>query len=282
MDLLVWAARQTVAAIKEIVLGLLAYGVTLADIMADTVRNPENIIANFVQAFREAGKTVEDISRAIAEQVESEAQLLIAAAYNRLVITGQEFMDAFIQIGGGAVFTLVGLLLEIAGLFRSLTDEEETEARRAFGDSLPYNMIHVFIGSFVANIASGNTGGDTGVGTMRIVHFPDGTVLSKGTPASPGNFGWLMHELTHVWQGEYSGPVYMAEALHAQGNGGYDYAEAGKTKEQTLIDAHSNGEGLDSFNPEQQGDIVRDYYDRLFRGDSVAAWEPFIDEVKAA
>jgi len=55
-----------------------------------------------------------------------------------------------------------------------------------------------------------------------------------------------------------------------------------RLRNKPLLDATSNGLGLDHFNPEQQGDIVRDYYNRLFISSDVTAWEPFIDEVRAA
>ena len=69
----------------------------------------------------------------------------------------------------------------------------------------------------------------------------------------------LIHELTHVWQYERSGVIYIAEALHAQiklgGTAAYDYQ--GTTGLQAAKNA---GHGILSFNREQQAQIVQDYY----------------------
>jgi hypothetical protein len=65
----------------------------------------------------------------------------------------------------------------------------------------------------------------------------------------------LIHELTHVWQYQQAGAIYMPQALHAQGAGGYAYDGA-----QGLKDRKNAGQGLLSFNREQQAQIVEDFY----------------------
>lgn len=68
----------------------------------------------------------------------------------------------------------------------------------------------------------------------------------------------LVHELTHVWQYEKSGAIYMAQAVHAQmqrGKGAYNYGgPAG------LQAARAKAQGLTSFNREEQAQIVEDFY----------------------
>jgi len=68
----------------------------------------------------------------------------------------------------------------------------------------------------------------------------------------------LVHELTHVWQYEKAGAIYMAQAVHAQisrGRGAYDYGgPAG------LQAARTKGQGLTGFNREEQAQIVEDFY----------------------
>jgi hypothetical protein len=65
----------------------------------------------------------------------------------------------------------------------------------------------------------------------------------------------LVHELTHVWQYECDGAIYMPQALYAQHRGaGYDYrGPAG------LTEARAQGLGLRGFNREQQAQIVEDF-----------------------
>jgi hypothetical protein len=68
----------------------------------------------------------------------------------------------------------------------------------------------------------------------------------------------LIHELTHVWQYETAGAIYMAQALHAQigrGQGAYDYGGA-----DGLRAARTKSMGLTSFNREEQAQIVQDFY----------------------
>jgi hypothetical protein len=65
----------------------------------------------------------------------------------------------------------------------------------------------------------------------------------------------LIHELTHVWQYERSGAIYMPQALHAQRWGaGYIYGGA-----DGLTAARAAGLGLTGFNREQQASIVEDF-----------------------
>lgn len=65
----------------------------------------------------------------------------------------------------------------------------------------------------------------------------------------------MIHELTHVWQYQQAGAIYMPQAIHAQGAGGYEYGGA-----EGLKDARKAGLGLLSFNREQQAQIVEDFY----------------------
>ena len=66
----------------------------------------------------------------------------------------------------------------------------------------------------------------------------------------------LLHELTHVWQYQKLGIVYIPKALQAQRTSiGYDYGGA-----EALKQAMRNKKRLDSFNLEQQAEIVADYY----------------------
>ncbi|MCO6493658.1 MAG: hypothetical protein J5I98_34880 [Phaeodactylibacter sp.] len=66
----------------------------------------------------------------------------------------------------------------------------------------------------------------------------------------------LIHELVHVWQYQKMGIVYIPRALAAQwGPEGYNYGGA-----EGLAAAQRAGRRFKDFNPEQQADIVSDYY----------------------
>lgn len=66
----------------------------------------------------------------------------------------------------------------------------------------------------------------------------------------------LLHELTHVWQFEQMGSVYIPRALKAQySRMGYNYGGIAALKA-----AKELGKSFHSFNLEQQGDIIADYF----------------------
>ena len=66
----------------------------------------------------------------------------------------------------------------------------------------------------------------------------------------------FIHELMHVWQYEKMGALYMLNALRAQySTKGYNYGGLKALKAYL-----EKGKGLQDFNPEQQADIVADYY----------------------
>jgi len=280
-DFITWAASRAIQAVKEVVAALLELGVSLADIIADTIQHPHNALVNVVRAMRELGNTVEEIVDAAFVQPTEDATREVIETLHELGESAEDILNGALQISVGAVFLAAGVLLEILGIFRSLTSEERTEAQLVFGDSLPYDQIHVHIGSWLSDLTSWAQGNPNGLGTMRIIHFPTGTVLAQDVPCANGTFDWLMHELTHVWQGENVGPFYMGHAIYAQNTEGYDYSDGHPTKEAALEAAQTAGKTFAEYNPEQQGDIVADYYCRLKDGLDTSAWDPFVAAVHA-
>jgi len=93
------------------------------------------------------------------------------------------------------------------------------------------------------------------------------------------NLSLLVHELVHVYQFETVGIRYIPEALLAQRREGYDYGSW-----QALVEARGRGEGLDTFNREQQAQIAQDYYRWVVepqREDAVRdAYEPYIEDLR--
>jgi hypothetical protein len=68
----------------------------------------------------------------------------------------------------------------------------------------------------------------------------------------------MIHELTHVWQYVTDGLVYIPQAVGAQAGDGYDYGGIAN-----LRTAKTAGHGLRTFNREQQGQIVADYFNLI-------------------
>jgi hypothetical protein len=104
----------------------------------------------------------------------------------------------------------------------------------------------------------------------------------------------LIHELTHVWQSVIEGPFYMLEAIHGQmSSEGYNYGYGNNSYdgEGAQDELNAAGGNFDSFNREQQAQIIEHYFVRRFfdpfrdaaRTDArdFAAWEPYAQKVFA-
>lgn len=91
---------------------------------------------------------------------------------------------------------------------------------------------------------------------------------------------WLAHELTHTWQYQHQSWLYLVKALRAQfkdKDKAYDYGgEAG------LVVSRANNKSFFDFNPEQQGNIVQDYFRRKRANLNVSAFAPFISDLQTA
>jgi hypothetical protein len=278
-EFLTWAVGRSVEAIAQVVDALIEGAVTITQILADTVVHPQSFVTNVMRALRAAGQTLNKIAGAFDSLVEDTLRKAIKA----LLAIGEAAKDialAVIEVVAGAFMLAFAILLELTGTFRPMAAAERREARRVFGASLPYDQIHISIGDWLADLSSKLVGAPNAITTMRIVHFPSGTVL-KLNPATGDNYDWMIHELTHVWQGETTGPFYMAHAVWSQKMGeGYDYQGKFPSREAALQAAFAAGKKFTDFNPEQEGDILAHYYGRLCQGLDTSAWDPYVAEVR--
>lgn len=122
---------------------------------------------------------------------------------------------------------------------RGMTSQEIAVARTVFGNSIDYNMVRFDEHSLMAAIGRTHVTGHIINSTSNI---DDQTMI---------------HELTHVWQYENRGLIYIPEALDAQGqdDGGYEFGGL-----DGLRAAKAAGHTFAHFNPEQQGHIVETYF----------------------
>lgn len=88
---------------------------------------------------------------------------------------------------------------------------------------------------------------------------------------SPKDMAWLIHELTHVVQFRSIGVQYIIEALRAQHTSGYFYGGREVLK---------TAKHFESFNLEQQAEIVKHYYECMVAMKNVGVFQRFIDELK--
>ena len=69
-----------------------------------------------------------------------------------------------------------------------------------------------------------------------------------------------MHEMTHVWQYQLNYPIKKAGlTVSSRGTEAYEYTLA-------------RGRALSSYNMEQQGEIISDYYIICLLGDALSVW----------
>lgn len=178
---------------------------------------------------------------------------------------------------------------------RPLSAAEIAEARLVFASSLDYTHAFVFENArwpdFVDRMGAAlqkrirPPDDHNAVTVGQTSYFP--VILdTKPESLAAGNLrdmAWLIHELTHQWQFRRLGWRYLGSALSVQmrlGRLAYNYQGAYPTTDAALLAAHSAGQRLAQFNPEQQGDLARDYYYRLKAGLNCGAWEPFIQEMR--
>jgi hypothetical protein len=173
---------------------------------------------------------------------------------------------------------------------RRLRPSEIREAQEVFGSELPYGQVWVHeharwpnwlgaLGAALARLPPPAGGNAVTLGWSCYFPQPLHTQDVDFEQGLYGDMGWLIHELTHVWQYNHTGYRYAVVAVTKRvrlGPGVYGYGG-----EDGLRQAFQRHASLSDFNPEQQGDIARDSYLRKKVGSSTAAWEPFIAELRA-
>jgi hypothetical protein len=148
---------------------------------------------------------------------------------------------------------------------RKLTQVEEQEARKVFGNSVNYRRVHIDENSLVAMLgAKKHKCLGMGITSFRTINF------NKRIKAAPGSsdMKWLIHELTHVSQMEHVGSRYMIEASYARLTEGYGYVLGAKPH-------------FRNYNREQQASIAADYYIARVSGRSTVAYDSYIAELQA-
>jgi hypothetical protein len=142
---------------------------------------------------------------------------------------------------------------------RPLTGFEASEARIVYQDVLDLSRFEIIEDPTMSI-------GGVGRSLSNALYIPPRTKIPMP---------WLIHELMHQWQYQhgYWTPTLAWYALKAD----YDYGgEAG------LRAASAAGRSITSFNTEEQGDIMEDFYERTKSGQDVTAWLPFVEEVRNA
>ncbi|GGN58731.1 hypothetical protein GCM10010112_12740 [Actinoplanes lobatus] len=150
---------------------------------------------------------------------------------------GSRLIDLIEILGVGEAYETIQDFLKFNT--RTLNSTERAAATLIFGTSLNLDLVrldeHAVIGPAFSHR-----------------EYTSFHTINGWGPITPDT---LIHELTHVWQYERAGAIYMPQALHAQIWGaGYTYGGiAGLTAAKTA------GTGFGDFNREQQAQIVQDF-----------------------
>ena len=101
--------------------------------------------------------------------------------------------------------------------------------------------------------------------------------LPSSGPGSRADMSVVVHELTHVYQYETVGSLYLGQAIHAQTTTvGYLYGgPAGLTSDRAA------GKHYRDYNREQQAQIAQDFYTLSMSGGDTSAYTPYIAELRA-
>ena len=170
---------------------------------------------------------------------------------------------------------------------RALRAEELAEVEKVFSTGLDVTLIRVHenaslpdvVGRIGARLRGAPPPEHNAITLGNTCYFP--VTLTTNDPANPlwlRDMGWLMHELTHAWQYQHDGIVYLYQAVFKSPT--YQYVPAGQSQDDALKGFSKAGKVFRDFNREQQGDIVRDYYFFLKQNRDVSAWDAYLTELR--
>ena len=169
---------------------------------------------------------------------------------------------------------------------RALSHDEYAAAQPIFENGLDLTRVRVNEGSQIPNTVGRIGAALRGRPTPQenSITVGDASYFPRELTDDLIDIAWLMHELTHQWQYQHFGMIYLAQAIAAPT---YVYTEPGETPAAALVRCYSEGKTFASFNREQQGDIVRDYYlalkqtqDPVTAQQVLAAWGPYLQEIR--
>ena len=169
---------------------------------------------------------------------------------------------------------------------RILRAEELAEVEKVFSTGLDVTLVRVnegsslpdWIGRVGAKLRGTSPPEHNAITLGNTSYFP--VTLATNDPANPlwlRDMGWLMHELTHQWQYQHDGIIYLYQAIFKSPT--YQYAPGGESQDDALKGFSKAGKVFRDFNREQQGDIVRDYYFFLKQNRDVSAWDAYLKEL---
>lgn len=151
---------------------------------------------------------------------------------------GTSLIQLLEVVGVGEIYETVADFVKFNT--RELTGAEKARARLIFGGGIDYNLVRVDDRALLGPAFTRRE-----YVSFHIINGWGG--IRDAT---------LIHEMTHVWQYSNMGAIYMPKAIGAQASTeGYDYGGVPGLRRRQAA-----GQGLTSFNLEQQASIIEDYY----------------------
>jgi hypothetical protein len=183
------------------------------------------------------------------------------------------FLGPIGAIAGGLLGALaggfVGDALSESG--RPLSSTERKEAECVFGNSINWDKVRL---TDAAPVMGSMNNART---PFETVYFPPGTLAQGDAP-----YHWLIHELTHVWQSQHG--ISVVSKVFTAIRGGISKSVYSYGGDAELVKAATEKKSFKSFNTEQQGDIMQDYYLRLkgLQAGPLDPFLPFVAEVRGS
>lgn len=263
-SLLVNIANLSLQAFTKAIIACLDYGITFTELLTESMKNPSDLLANLLLAAEEAGLALRDIYQSVIIDTAEQFLEEVILTYKNLHKPIKDILVAILEVSTGAVATAVSILLSTLGSYRAMTAAEIQTSRLIYGNTFDYSRIFFSQESLSNDVIFGLQDWFRSNPDSRA--FVSNTLVNFDVNDGPIDNPTIIHELCHVWQFEEDGPFYMAEAIHAQAWGaGYEYGD-----EPGLLNAINNNPGLsmedvfDTFNPEQQAQILEDYYEKRY------------------
>ena len=143
---------------------------------------------------------------------------------------------------------------------RALRAEELAEVEKVFSTGLDVTRVRVnedaslpdWIGTHRRETARHSPPEHNAITLGNTCYFP--VTLTTNDPANPlwlRDMGWLMHELTHAWQYQHDGIVYLYQAVFKSPT--YQYTPAGRISRRRAERLQQSGQGLSRFQPRAAG-----------------------------
>jgi hypothetical protein len=304
--LVAWTVGKAFEVTVELVRGVLEAAGTLAQLVVEIVKHPDQAVQDLIRAARQLGQTLKQVVDAFKQAGDQFADEFVST----VVAIGEDIEEtllAVLEVAAGWLDTVVFQLMNFLNGFRHLTPAELADVQLVFTDSVDFDQAYIATDSPTNRIIFGIQDFFTGNPQSRA--FTTGNLINFDAADGAIERFTLVHEMTHVWQNQNVGPIYLAHALadHVRWgddpsyNYGYNDGRHSNTitmanarydgSSEDVSDGPDTGEGGQSvmentpadrfmdFGPEQQGQIMMHYFARRVLLNNpqsdYAPWEKF-------